>query len=147
MTEEDLPRVQEMVEKLAEHHGDIATVTVEELARDVLGANPWVRILIAEQQGDVVGYAALCPVAQMQFGARGMDLQHLFVEARARRMGAGKALIRASQKQARAEGCTYLSVGTHPENTLVHDIYPAMGFDRLDPPGPRFRIALDTTAG
>ncbi|MGC3938935.1 GNAT family N-acetyltransferase [Roseobacter sp. EG26] len=143
---EDLPRIQQMVGKLAEHHGDVATVTLEELARDVLGASPWVRILVAELSGDVVGYAALCPMAQMQFGARGMDLQHLFVEEHARRLGAGRALIKASQTRARAEGCKYLSVGTHPDNVMVHGIYPAMGFDPLDPPGPRFRINLSETA-
>ena len=132
-----------MVSKLADHHGDVATVTADELARDILGSRPWVRILLAEDADEIVGYAALCPLAQMQFGVRGMDMHHLYVARHRRGTGVGKALIQASEELAQSEGCHYLSVGTHPDNTVAQGIYLAMGFDRLDPPGPRFRINLD----
>lgn len=138
----DIPVVLEMVAGLARHHGDFATVTPEGLARDILGPDPWVRVLLAERHGTCVGYAALCPLAKIQFGMRGMDLQHLYVAPGVRRQGVAKALIRASQEVAEQQGCRYLSVGTHPDNVLAHGIYPALGFDRLDPPGPRFRIVL-----
>ncbi|MDW3223219.1 MAG: GNAT family N-acetyltransferase [Paracoccaceae bacterium] len=138
----DLSVVAGMVAKLATHHGDVATVTREELARDILGPNPWVRVLLAELRGTCVGYAALCPLARVQYGMRGMDLHHLYVVPEARRTGVAKALIEASQTVAEQQGCRYLAVGTHPENTLVHAIYPALGFDRLDAPGPRFSITL-----
>lgn len=140
---DDLPVVLGMVSQLAAHHGDLATVTENHLARDVLGARPWVCVLLAELKGEILGYAALCPLAQLQFGLRGMDLQHLFVEPHARFKGVGRALIEAGQAHARAHGCRYLVVGTHADNAAAHNIYPAMGFDRMDPPGPRFRIALD----
>ncbi|WP_299779044.1 GNAT family N-acetyltransferase [uncultured Roseobacter sp.] len=139
---DDLQVVLEMVSKLADFHGDVATVTADELARDILGPHPWVRILLAEEAGKVVGYAALCPLAQMQFGARGMDMHHLYVAKSARGTGVGKALIKASEALARAEGCRYLMVGTHPDNIVAQGIYLAMGFDRLDQAGPRFRIKL-----
>lgn len=139
----DIQIVLNMVARLAEHHDDVATVTPQELARDILGPHPWVRILLAEEAGDVVGYTALCPLTQMQFGARGMDMHHLYVEAGARGTGVGKALIRASKAVAQGEGCGYLTVGTHPKNTVAQGTYAAMGFAPLDPPGPRFRIELD----
>lgn len=134
-----------MVSKLAEFHGDVATVTADELARDILGAQPWVRILLAEEAGDVIGYAALCPLARMQFGVRGMDMHHLYVAQAARGIGVGKALIKASEALALAEGCQYLMVGTHPDNIVAQGIYLAMGFDRHDQTGPRFRIKLAAT--
>lgn len=146
VTANDLSVVAEMVGKLATHHGDVATVTHAELARDILGPHPWVRVLLAEVAGTCVGYSALCPLAKMQFGKRGMDLHHLYVAPEARRAGVGKALIEASQNVARQEGCQFLVVGTHPDNALVHSIYPALGFDRLDSPGPRFSIDLKSAS-
>lgn len=140
---EDLSTVLDMISQLADYHGDIATVSSEELARDSLGARPWVRILLAEEQGEVLGYVALTPWAQMQFGVRGMDMHHLFVVPHARAQGVGRALITASGRLAQRAGCHYLSVGTHPDNRLAQDIYRGMGFDALDPPGPRFRVGLD----
>ena len=67
----DLPAVLEMIKALAAHHGDAATVTPDRLARDALGEAPWLRLLVAEQAGRLIGYAALCPLAQLQFGVRG----------------------------------------------------------------------------
>lgn len=131
-----------MVAALAAYHGDVATVTADQLSCYIEGADPWVRILLAEEHGRALGYVALTPWSQMQFGLRGMDMHHLFVEPEARNRGVGRALIAASERAARDAGCHYLSVGTHPENRLAQDIYRGMGFEQLDPPGPRFRIAL-----
>ncbi|MEM9638699.1 MAG: GNAT family N-acetyltransferase, partial [Pseudomonadota bacterium] len=104
-TANDLQVVLKMVSKLADHHGDVATVTADELARDILGSRPWVRILLAEDADEIVGYAALCPLAQMQFGVRGMDMHHLYVARHRRGTGVGKALIQASEELAQSEGC------------------------------------------
>lgn len=139
----DLQAVADMVSRLAEHHGDVATVTVSQLERDLLGPQPWVCVLVAEEAEAFVGYAALCPLSKLQFGQRGMDLQHLYVAREARRRGVARALIEASVGHAQMLGCSYMSVGTHPDNVVAQGIYAAMGFDQLDPPGPRFRITFD----
>ncbi|MEP2640705.1 GNAT family N-acetyltransferase [Roseobacter sp.] len=139
----DLDVIAQMVSQLAQHHGDVATVTRDELARDILGPQPWVRVLLAEERGDVVGYAALYPMAKMQFGARGMEMHHLYVAPEARHKGVGKALTLASETLAHALGCRFLTVGTHPRNTVAQGIYRTLGFDPLDPPGPRFQVTID----
>ncbi|MEW9918272.1 N-acetyltransferase family protein [Marimonas sp. MJW-29] len=142
ITPDDLTAVLFMVRALAAHHEDIATLTPETLARDALGDPPWMRVLVTERRGDLVGYAALCPLAQLQFGVRGMDMHHLFVAEQARGSGVGRALIDASLALCRAEGCRYMTVGTHPENTAAAAVYRAAGFEDLPPPGPRFRMKL-----
>jgi len=138
----DLPQVLDMVQALAAHHGDKASADLGSLRRDALGAHPWVRVLVAQGGGRLLGYAALCPLAQVQFGARGLDMQNLFVRPQARRQGVGAALIAACQQHAKKVGCTYLAVGTHPANTAAGQVYLAAGFEPRPAPGPRFGMRL-----
>ncbi|MEQ6249196.1 GNAT family N-acetyltransferase [Sulfitobacter sp. HNIBRBA3233] len=136
---QDIDPLLEMVRALARHHGDAAQITRAALERDVLGPAPWLRVLLARYDS-VVGYAALVPLAQLQFGVRGMDMHHLYVVPQARGQGVARALIDASVALAREAGCRYMTVGTHPGNAPAAAVYRAMGFDDLPPPGPRFRI-------
>ncbi|AXI44950.1 GNAT family N-acetyltransferase [Sulfitobacter sp. SK012] len=138
---EDLPDVLKLVQALAAHHGDTPMATLESLRRDCLGPAPWVTVIVAEADG-IVGYAALCRLAQVQFGVRGMDIHHLFVARAQRAKGIGRLLIEASIAEAAAQQCRYLTVGTHPENDVAPRVYLNAGFDALPPPGPRFRIKL-----
>jgi GNAT superfamily N-acetyltransferase len=134
--EKDIPDVLRMIHALAAHHGDTGVVTKDELRRDALGPSPWVRVLVAEG----LGYAALCPLAQLQFGVRGMDLHHIFVVESARGRGVGRALIDAAIACAKAEGARYLTVGTHPDNLAAQDIYRSAGFEEFNSDGVRFRM-------
>ena len=139
MTVDDLSEVVEMAQGLAAHHGDTATLTLETLARDALGPAPWITVLMAQSGDAVAGYAALCPLAQMQFGVRGMDMHHLFVRDAFRGQGVGTALIRASVSEAKSQNCRYLMVGTHPDNLTAQGVYAHAGFELMAEPGPRFR--------
>lgn len=137
---DDLPQVLKMIHALADHHGDTATIDLETLERDALGDRPWVTLLVAKMQGDVAGYAVLCPLVQMQFAKRGMDMHHLFVLPQHRGKRIGAALIDASQSVAKRLGCAYMMVGTHPDNRAAQEVYRAAGFADVDVSGPRFRI-------
>lgn len=138
----DLTEVLEMVQALAAHHGDTATLTLETLTRDALGDAPWLRFLVAEQGRRLIGYAALCPMAQLQFGARGMDMHHLFVAHDQRGTGVGRALIAETLSVCRALGCVAVTVGTDPKNVAAARVYQTAGFKPVPPPGPRFRMRL-----
>ena len=138
----DADRLIELIGALAAHHGDTAEVTHETLTRDAFVPAPWIRVLCAENAGEVVGYAVLCPLARVQFGLRGMDMHHLYVDPRLRGRGVGRALIEACVRTARELDCSYLTVGTHPVITDAGQVYEACGFTRSPPPGPRFRMKL-----
>lgn len=139
----DIPGLAEMVAALARHHGDTATVSRATLRRDVLGDNPWITVLVAETEGRLAGYAALVPLAQLQAGARGMDLHHLYVDPVRRGRGIGRRLIEAAKAQAARRGCGYLTVGTAAGNRAAQAVYPSCGFEALAAAGPRFRVALE----
>lgn len=134
---EDLPALAGMIAALAAHHGDRARITPEALARDALGEAPWLRVLVAEAGGGLLGYAALCPRMQLQFGQRGMDLHHLYLEPQARGRGLGRRLIEAAADLARGLGCSYLSVSAEAANWHAQTVYRACGFAAL-PGGGRF---------
>jgi len=139
----DLPRLLSMVRALADHHGDIPEVSTEALERDVFGEIPWVYVVVSEVEGEVVGYAALCPLTKMQAGVRGIDMHHLFVEKEFRGIGIGRQLINASMQKARDLFCTYMMVGTHPDNMEAQAVYLACGFDERHGTHPRFHIFLE----
>ena len=82
-------------------------------------------------------------MGQLQFGVRGMDMQHLFVVAHNRGCGVGRTLIDASIELSKQLSCKFLTVGTHPDNTAAAQIYLAAGFDLLPDSGPRFRMRFD----
>lgn len=140
--ETDLPHLKRMVQALAEHHNDVPQITLEILKRDIFGATPWIYVIVAEAEGKAVGYAALCPLIQLQVGLRGIDMHHLFVEAGLRGQGIGKQLIQGAMQKARELSCSQMSVGTHPDNTNAQAVYLACGFERRDSTHPKFRIAL-----
>lgn len=128
-----------MVEGLAAHHGDTATLTAETLARDVFTDPPWVRVFVADADR-LVGYAALVPLAKFQAGERGMDIHHLFVDPERRGQRIGRALVDAAIAEAQALGCRSITIGTHADNHDAQARYLAMGFQPAIPPGPRFRL-------
>jgi len=125
-----------MIHALAAHHGHAPVTTLEDLRRDVMGTHPWVHILVAPG----LGYAALCPLVQLHFGVRGMDMHHLFVVDAARGTGVGRALIAASIEHAKGAGCRFMTVGTHPDNIAAQAVYRAVGFEDLPASGARFRL-------
>tara|TARA_R110002049_G_scaffold117332_4_gene270742 strand:+ start:3782 stop:4228 length:447 start_codon:yes stop_codon:yes gene_type:complete len=140
-TEHDLRQVLDMAHALAAFHGDAATLTLDALKRDTLGPAPWVTLLVAEGVRGLRGYAALCPMVQLHFGVRGMDVHHLFVCDTSRGQGVGKALLQGAIACAKASDCRYITVGTDPDNRRAQAFYQHAGFSQIAP-GPRFRIKL-----
>jgi ribosomal protein S18 acetylase RimI-like enzyme len=138
-TAQDLPRVLLMVHQLAEFHGDNATLTIAELRNLIRRQSEGLKLLVAEVDGQLVGYAALCPLIQLQWGLRGIDMHHLYVIKSLRRKRIGKMLLQTSIEEAKNSGYRYLSVGTHPDNSAAQQFYASNGFRERTGGGPRFR--------
>lgn len=138
----DLRALGDLVGSLARHHGDTARVTQAGLARDCLGQAPWLRVIVAEYHGGLVGYAALCPRARMQFGQRGMELHHLFVHRPLRGMGLGRALLQASAALARRLDADFLTVAAEAGNEQAQQFYQGAGFAPSPGDVARFQQAL-----
>src|SRR4051794_36965854 len=128
----------------ASSHGTTGTSRASSagLERDLFGPAPWVTALVAEQGTSLLGYAILCRMYRDHSGERGVDLHHLFVVERARNSGVGGRLVEAALDEARLWGCTFLNVGTRPENLGAQRFYEKLGFERAPQGGPRFRTAV-----
>ena len=124
----DLAELREMVAELAAHHGDAATITPEQLERDLFGRTPWITALVAEAGGALIGYAILVPQYRAAEGARGMEMHHLFVRPGHRGTGIGRHLVAKAREQAKMAGCDYLSVSAATGNFQAHRFYESERF-------------------
>lgn len=138
----DLVALLGLVEGLTRYHDDVPRLTRDSLERDVLGPVPWFHVLVAARGAEVLGYAALLPLARLGYGERGLDLHHLFVTEAERRRGTGTALVHASEDLARDLGCSYVIIGTHPGNWAAQEYYQRLGFDSMANTAVRFTRSL-----
>ena len=141
VTAQDLGQLLPLVQALARFHGDTPQVSLESLEREVLGASPWLHVLVAEADGALVGYAALLQLARFQYGQRGIDLHHVYVSESHRGRGVGGALVSAALELGARLGASYATVTATPANLAAQKFYASLGFS----PAPRFGARFATS--
>ena len=87
-----------------ERQANAVVVTAETLVRDGFGPQPKFRSLIAEWDGEAIGYALFFGIYSSLKGP-GIFLEDLFVQEAFRGRGVGRALLSAVARIAREEGC------------------------------------------
>lgn len=104
---EDVPAVLALVKQLAayEREPDAVVATEEDFLRDGFGETPAFQVLVAEEDGQVVGFAFYFFSYSTWVGRRCLYLEDLFVEPAHRGRGAGLALMRALAREALANEC------------------------------------------
>jgi L-amino acid N-acyltransferase YncA len=83
--------------------------------------------LVARNQGEVVGWAALSPVSGRCVYA-GVAEVSVYVAAKARGRGIGKALLGQLIKESEGAGIWTLEAGIFPENGASISVHKACGF-------------------
>ena len=110
---------------------------------DLLKADaPWMRLIVAEKNGEAVGYAALSSSAHMQHGQRVMRMEHLFVSAAHRCEGIGSALIERARLVAIAKGCATLKASASADNLPARATYTAVGFEPVASTAQFYALAV-----
>jgi GNAT superfamily N-acetyltransferase len=87
-------------------------------------------VLLAESQGQAVGFTQLYPSFSSVSMARVFVLNDLFVAPTARRLGVGEALLTAAADHARQLGAVRLSLTTDVQNLPAQALYESMGWAR-----------------
>ena len=106
-TTADASTVADLVRELADYEKLLheARATPEDFLRELESANPVIRVLLAEWQGQPAGFALYFFNFSTFVGRKGLYLEDLFVRPAMRKHGIGRALLRALARIARDENC------------------------------------------
>lgn len=126
---DDVPKILEMIAELAayEKAADQARATQGQLRTALFGAHPAVFALVAEVNGEVVGFALWFLNFSTWEGVHGIYLEDLYVRPSQRGTGLGKALLQSLASIAVARGYARFEWWVLDWNTPSIDFYRAMG--------------------
>ena len=130
-TQRDLAAVAALFDAYRQFYGKAPDLT---LATDFIRERMQRResvVLVAERQGHgIVGfsqvYPTFCSVAAAPIGV----LYDLFVEPGSRKLGAGRALMRAAESHAAGSGLARLELLTARTNLAAQSLYESLGWVR-----------------
>jgi len=128
-TPADVPVILRFVRELAafEREPDAVTATGSMLAAALFGENPAAEAVLAEREGEPVGFALFFHNFSTWEGRRGLYLEDLYVTPAARGQGAGAALLRHLAALAVARGCARFEWSVLDWNEDAIAFYRAMG--------------------
>lgn len=95
--------------------------------RDGFGDDPHFEGLIAEQDGDPVGYALFHIAYETGQAARGLYMIDLYVKETAQRQGIGRALVAAVARTAKERGKAFVWWAAKDWNTDAQAFYRSLG--------------------
>ena len=125
---DEAPILAEMANDLNDHIGISGRpFTAERVRADGFGRDAAFTPLVAELDGQVVGYAFFTLGYNTDIAARSMWLHDLFVMPAARGKGVGQALMRAVAAETVRRGGRSLEWGVHAKNTGALEFYKRMG--------------------
>jgi GNAT superfamily N-acetyltransferase len=128
----DVPLLLGFARELAEYEREPAVLLNEEtLIRDGFGAQPKFRSLIAEWNGEAIGYALFFGIYSTLKGS-GIFLEDLFVRETFRGRGIGRGLLSAVARLAREEGCYGIRWEVLDWNEPAIKFYRSLGCEFFD---------------
>jgi GNAT superfamily N-acetyltransferase len=130
---EDVGTILKLIRGLAEyeHAPDAAEASAEDLLRDGFGSDPKFHCVLADWEGETVGFALYFYNYSTWKGRPGIFLEDLFVWPEFRGKGIGKALLLHLAKIAVAEKCGRYEWLVLDWNTPSIEFYEGLGAKRM----------------
>jgi GNAT superfamily N-acetyltransferase len=98
------------------------------------------RLVVAELDGEVVGFAAVHVGLVVEDDAPVAKLNAIVVDGRHRGLGVGRALVAEAEAEARRRGCRLIFLTSAERRLDAHAFYRQIGFEET---GRRFAKRLD----
>lgn len=138
----DAPAIHALVRDLAEYErlAHVCTSTADDLDAALFGPRPAVEVLLAELNGETVGFALFFHTFSTFLGRRGLWLEDLYVRPAHRGAGLGTALLERLASIAVERGCGRFEWAVLDWNTPAIGFYERMGATVM----PDWRIARVT---
>ena len=126
---QDVPSIAELIRALAEYERLSHEVVLCEadLREHLFGARPYAEVLLAEEAGQVVGFALFFHNYSTFLARPGLYLEDLFVRPASRGRGHGKELLQRLAQLALERGCGRMEWSVLDWNTPAIDFYRALG--------------------
>lgn len=89
------------------------------------------KLFIAEQDGDIIGYAILIASYSLEFGGIFTELDELFIKPDYRSQGIGTRFIKWLENSAKESGSKVLGLEATLSNEKAQNLYKRLGYDSL----------------
>jgi GNAT superfamily N-acetyltransferase len=127
-SEADIPRILELYEVLTGERHDLTQHETGPLFKEI-SAMPGHELLVAEEEGVVVGSMVLLIVPNFSHGALPWAMvENLVVDPAHRRRGIGRALMDYARDRAREAGCYKMQLLSNTKRKEAHRFYKKLGF-------------------
>jgi GNAT superfamily N-acetyltransferase len=128
-TADDVPTICQLIRALAEYEKLTHAVVLDEdrLREHLFGGRPFAEVLLAEEAGEVVGFALFFHNYSTFLSRPGIYLEDLFVRPEMRGQGHGKALLVELARLAVERGCGRLEWAVLNWNESAIRFYRSLG--------------------
>lgn len=133
-TEDDVPLVLSFIRELAgyERLAHEVVATEERLRHTLFGPRPFAEVVLAELEGEAVGFALFFHNYSTFLGLPGIYLEDLYVRPAVRGAGVGRALLRHLARLAVERGCGRLEWWVLDWNEDAIRFYASLGARPMD---------------
>lgn len=132
--EADVPVILDMIRGLAEYEklSHVVRATEEQLRQTLFGARPAAEVLLADWNGEPIGFALFFPNYSTFLAQPGIYLEDLFVKPEARGKSAGIRLLIELARIAVARGCGRVEWSVLDWNEPSIQFYKKLGAEAMD---------------
>ena len=124
----DADAIARLANALSRHEGlGDEVFSAARVREDGFGASPAFSVIIAERDGEAVGYALYQPFYNTDLACRGLWLSDIFVVEQARGRRIGRKLLAAVARRAADMGACSLWWGVRSANTRALSFYDDLG--------------------
>jgi len=132
--EQDIPRILELYRQLAltPPPPDTPQPSPEAYQRAFreINSTPGYRLLVAEEDGEILGTAVLAILPEIAHGVSPFAVvEYVVVDEKSRRQGIGRILMDYIIARAKEAGCYKITLTSDKRRTQAHEFYRSLGFD------------------